>query len=312
MTQPHIFDALIVGGGPAGVSCALWLKQLGFEPCLIERNAKCGGLQLLNARENPWIASSVGPYGADVAAAMHENMTRYHVHMRLNTQAGAAVVGPDQVEIILSSGESVAGKYVVLAGGVLPKTGGHLHRLGTIVGPGHAVAKTDFLGARVAILGGGDSAFENYGFVANKGASSIRLFARTVRVRPGLVAQIPEKDVFVGKYAVDHAHNTVNGEKFDQIVVLYGYEVDKAAVLGLDLMMKPDGFVWTNEECLTSNERVYAIGELAQRAHPCCVTSMADGVVAAKALQRRLEITHSAKLAGMAKRVFGLGVNALS
>ncbi|WP_083634074.1 NAD(P)-binding protein [Rhodoferax antarcticus] len=41
-------DAIIVGGGPAGASAATWLKQLGFSPVLVEKQASCGGLQLSN------------------------------------------------------------------------------------------------------------------------------------------------------------------------------------------------------------------------------------------------------------------------
>jgi thioredoxin reductase (NADPH) len=53
-----MFDATIVGAGPAGSSCALWLKQLGFSPVIIDRNDQCGGLQLLNPYLNTWIATS--------------------------------------------------------------------------------------------------------------------------------------------------------------------------------------------------------------------------------------------------------------
>jgi len=38
-------DAVIVGAGPAGASCALWLKMPGFKPCIVERRGALGGLQ---------------------------------------------------------------------------------------------------------------------------------------------------------------------------------------------------------------------------------------------------------------------------
>lgn len=312
MTKTKIFDALIVGGGPAGVSCATWLKQLGFEPLLIDKNEQCGGLQLSNPYTNTWIATSAGTYGADVAAAMQANMVQHGVAMRLGVQAQQAVVNTEGVQVDLATGESVRGKYLVLAGGVSPKTGGYNNRLGLIVGPGHGVAKTNFSGARVAILGGGDSAFENYHFISKQNPSQISIFARTLRARSDMLEQVPPSDVVVGDYALDIAKNMVNGQVFDQIVVLYGYEANKASLLGLELLMKTDGFVWTNDDCATNNERVYAIGELAHRAHPCCVTSMADGVVAAKALQRRLENTKLEQFTGMARRALSLGSKVLS
>jgi flavin-dependent dehydrogenase len=35
--KSKIFDAVIVGGGPSGSSCALWLAQAGWSVCLIEK-----------------------------------------------------------------------------------------------------------------------------------------------------------------------------------------------------------------------------------------------------------------------------------
>lgn len=83
-------DVIIVGAGPAGVSCALWLKQLGFSPVVVDRNETCGGLQLSNPYTNTWIASSANAYGKDVANAMHANMIRHGVDMRLGVLASKA------------------------------------------------------------------------------------------------------------------------------------------------------------------------------------------------------------------------------
>ncbi|MFM8314948.1 MAG: NAD(P)-binding protein, partial [Deltaproteobacteria bacterium] len=51
----HHYEALIVGGGPAGCSCALWLKHLGLKPLLIERSHRLGGLQNDSPYPNIWI-----------------------------------------------------------------------------------------------------------------------------------------------------------------------------------------------------------------------------------------------------------------
>lgn len=302
-----MFDAIIAGAGPAGVSCALWLKQLGFNPVVVDRQKQCGGLQLLNPFLNTWIASSVNSWGRDVANAMHENMIHNGVQMRLGQEASAARMRDGGVRVSLSDGTHLDARFLVLAGGVAPKAGGFLGRIGMLIGPGHAIVNTKFAGASVAILGGGDSAFENYTVACDRGARSINIFARTLRARAQLMQMVPPEDVIIGPYQVDEKAGLVNGEYFDQILVLYGYEAQQKSMLGLDLAMRTDGFVATNEDCLSSHSAVYAIGELAKRAHPCCTTSMADGVVAAKAIQRRLEAGSVAKYAGMARRLVTLG-----
>lgn len=295
-------DAIIVGAGPAGVSCALWLKQLGFAPVVVDRNETCGGLQLSNPYTNTWIASSANAYGKDVADAMHANMVRHRVDMRLGVLASEATAIANGWKVRLSDGGHVDGRFLVLATGVSPKTGGFTQRLGMIVGPGPSVATTEFGGAKVAILGGGDSAIENYLHAKKRGAKSVSVFARNLRARKEMLEQACPEDVIVGSYVVDDVARTVNGESYDQIVVLYGYEASKVSLLGLELGMRTDGFVLTDASCQTTVASVFAIGEIARRAHPCCVTAMADGVVVAKELQRRLEADFTARFAGAARR----------
>jgi len=309
------FDAAIVGAGPAGASCALWLQQLGFRPILIERQSRCGGLQLSNPYTNTWIASSAQVTGREVADALHANMLAHRVELRLDTLCQSARLHAEGVELQLSGpGGAVAtvqARHLVLAGGVVPRSAGLRSRLGLIVGPGMAVADTDLRGARVAILGGGDNAFENWQFAMARGAASVTIFARSVRARASLVDQVPAACVCHGPFELDAPGQRVNGERFDQILVLFGYEPAAQALLGLEPALRSDGFVWTDAQARTSLPGVYAIGELAQRAHPCCATAMADGVVAAKAIQRELESTVAARSRGMVRRLATAGAKLL-
>lgn len=301
-----MFDVAIVGAGPAGVSCALWLKQLGFKPVVIDKAKTCGGLQLSNPYSNTWIATTRNSTGGDVAQLMHENLNSHGVEMRMGAEVISASFEKDKATVLLASGEKIISRLLVLATGVVPKTGGLASRLGLLLGPGHAIANTNFVGAKVAILGGGDNAFENYGFAMDRGAASVQIFARSLRARAEQLERVPPEYVMVGDYSLNANKNTVNGEAFDQILVLYGYEVSPKALLGLDFAMRTDGFVSTDGNCQTSNPFVYAIGEIAGRMHPCCVTSMADGVVAAKAIQRRLESSALSRYTGMVKRIAAL------
>lgn len=307
-----MYEAIVVGAGPAGVSCALWLKQLGFSPVLVDRNEVCGGLQLLNSYSNTWIATSVDAHGKDIAQALHSNMVRHKVAMHLGVTALSAMKSDSAWLVQLSSGLNLQAKFLVLASGTSPKRGGFVGRIGMILGPGPGVANTDFVGARVAILGGGDSAFENYSFVKARGAKDVSIFARSIRARADLLRKAPASDVRVGDYEVDEEARVVNGHHFDHIIVLYGYEANSSSLLGLNPGLSPDGFVVTDAACETSIPSVFAIGEIARRAHPCCVTAMADGVTAAKEIQRRCEAEFTASFVGLARRSMSLVRNVVS
>ena len=312
MERPHDFgklhDAIVVGGGPAGVTCAVWLKQLGFNVAVVERRDRCGGLQTINPYSNTWIPTSPHASGTQVADSLHASMLEHRVPMLLSTEVTSVLTDASEMTVSLHDGRHLPTRNLVIATGVAPKAGGFVARVGMIVGPGRVVAETNFSNANVAILGGGDNAFENYHFVRAGGARSVTIFARNVRARLEAVETVPPEAVTLGDYLVDSEQNTVNGQQYDQILVLYGYEVAESGLLGLQLTRRADGFLWTNADCMTNIDGVFAIGEVAQKSHPCCVTSMADGVNASKAIQRRLESSGREKLMGMFRRTATLGM----
>ncbi|CPR04376.1 oxidoreductase [Bordetella pertussis] len=110
------------------------------------------------------------------------------------------------------------------------------------------------------------------------------------RAQQQWVARAGTEGVRVGPYRVDPAARTVDGRAYDLILVFYGWEpqADFADSLGLERDSR--GYLRTDfATAQTSLPDVYAIGEVADRMHPCVVTSLADGVTAAKAIQRRWE-----------------------
>ena len=69
--QPEIAHAPIIpvlGGGPAGMSCALWLSNYGLRPLIIEAQATLGGMAGRDPYPNPWLLGRPGLRGRDNAA----------------------------------------------------------------------------------------------------------------------------------------------------------------------------------------------------------------------------------------------------
>ncbi len=284
------FDAVIVGGGPAGATCALWLKMLGYRPLIVERRPAIGGLQAESPYVNQWVPMlAEGTRGVDVAAAMHATLLRHEVPMMLGHPVNAVRKTAKGFEISTAIGVA-RGTHLVLASGVGPEDGGLCSSESILIGPGHGVDSADFNGQSVAVLGGGDNAFENYLFIRERGAAAVNIFARTLRARAEFVAKVPRQDVVIGPYVVDPDRGEVGGRRFDRLVVLYGWRAQLPDMPGLKPSLDQRGFVRTNENCETSLTNVFAIGEVAKRAHPCSITSMADGVVAAKEIQCRLDM----------------------
>jgi thioredoxin reductase len=293
-------DAIIVGGGPAGASCAIWLARLGLAPLLVDGRAQPGGLENDNPFSDDWIAVLPGVTGQQVAANIARSVEAAQVPMLRGHWAAGVMRTPRGFEVSLrnaawpSSVAVVRARFLVIASGVcargLPDAEPAQHWPGVLVGPGSAVVSQDYQGKTVAVLGGGDNAFENYAYVRDRGARGVHLYARTVRARPQLVAAVDKSGLSVGAYTVDPVARTVDGRQYDLILVFYGWEPQAGFADALNLQRDERGYITTDAATAqASAPGVYAIGEVANRMHPCVVTSMADGVVAAKAIQAELE-----------------------
>ena len=291
-----VWDAIVVGAGPAGASSAVWLRHLGFDPLLVEATDRIGGLAARNPFADIWTVTSPNQTGEEVAQQIAKQVQAAGIDTWFNArvlsvsgQAGAFCVQLQREE---REAESVFARTIVLATGVRARDlPGHvgLSYPGVIIGPGQEIMSTDFSGLRVALLGGGDNAFENYEFVKTGGASEAHIYARTVRAQKQYVDRVPDHDLTVGSVELDPVSRTIAGKHYDLILVLYGWQPSIGYLKDLPLDLDKRGFVQTDtQNAQTSMDGVYAIGEVSQRMHPCVPTAMADGVVAAKAIERRL------------------------
>jgi thioredoxin reductase (NADPH) len=287
------FDALIIGGGPAGCSCALWLKHLGLKPLIIEKSDRLGGLQNESPYPNIWILGQSYRNGRAFAASVEKQIKVEKIATQFRAQVESLSFSQANQKFVANlsgfkKSKTLEASFIVLATGVKPRTGGFTPSPEVLIGPGDHIETASYRGKRVAILGGGDNAFENYQFIKKKKPKSIKIFARNVRAQFSFVKKVKSGDLRVGQYDVDIDGKKVNGEVFDSIVVMYGWQGVNALEGIVSLNMR-NGFVETDYLRRTSHENIYAIGEVSQSAHPCCVTAMADGIIAAKDIQTRID-----------------------
>jgi thioredoxin reductase len=305
--EGRLFDALVIGGGPAGVSCAVWLARLGFSAVLLEAREAVGGL----CRDNPfldeWNASLPGMSGPQVADNLAVSLQQAMVPVRLSCPVYRVEPAAHGFDVAAScSARPLRARHIVLATGVrarsLPDVQANAHasrpaEAGAtvspskiLVGPGAHIVAQDFRGKRVAVLGGGDNAFENAIYAVEHGAETVRIYARSIKAQQQFVRRVTPGSVVTGSYEVDAVQASVNGEPYDLILVFYGWEPCVRFADALSLHLSTRGFIATDmQTAQTSCPGVYAIGEVAQRQHPCVVTALADGVTAAKAIQARIE-----------------------
>jgi thioredoxin reductase len=276
-------DVIIIGGGPAGLSCAIWLKKLGVEPVVLEASDQPGGLQTRSPYENLWIPGVQGRTGQEVAASLAAHAEALGVEVRVTTPA--LWVSEDGLAVHTEAG-SLFAPYLVLATGSTPRAGGFRPAANVAIGPGLPMEALEVTGCKVAILGGGDNAFDQARFVRDRGGEVTVFSRKAPRAQKLLQEMIPDVRLVIGDYATDQIAMTVNAEAFDAFGILYGFEA--VVPKGLDLY-RLDGYIDVDRFGETSVSGVYACGEVTNFWHPCVTTAAAHGVQVAKQISLRLQ-----------------------
>lgn len=294
-----VYDAVIIGAGPAGASCAVWLAHLGFSPIIIDRAPVIGGLSAQNPFQDTWNVTAPDLTGEEVSQQMKKSLESARVPVLLK-QAVTGIEpeydeagGLKHYKVLFGEQNILYGRKVVIASGVKHKRPAEMAEQDSphvLVGSGRALYQYDFITKRVAVLGGGDNALENAVYALERGAQSVDIYARTLRAQHKWLKMIPAKSIHIGAYEFNPEQLSVNQKAYDTVLVFYGYQPQLAGLEKLHLAYKDTGHIATDPQtCETNVSGIYAIGEVANRMHPSVVTSMADGIIAAKAIQYAFE-----------------------
>ena len=124
-------QTLIIGGGPAGIACAIWLRKLGIEAILLEASGALGGLQTRSPYENLWIPGVQGKTGQQVAQALSDHAAALGVDTRLECPV---LTVTDQYTVTTPQGDLTA-PYLVIATGTRPRAGGFAPSETVAIGP---------------------------------------------------------------------------------------------------------------------------------------------------------------------------------
>lgn len=296
--ETPLFDAIVVGAGVAGVTCAVWLKRLGYSVLLVEGSRQVGGMCARNPFKDEWNPTAPGLTGKEVAANLVASLALADIEPLLGHQVQAVQVLENgfalEVRGIKQTEQFFYSKKIVVATGVdyiAPAECAGQAFDDVLIGAGARLNNYDFKDKRVAVLGGGDNALENALFAQNRGAAEVTVYARTLRGQAHWLQRLESEQVIVGDYAFDPTKKEVAGQRYDVVLVFYGYEPQaqwlKGAGVGFDAKSYLEVDFATTETAVAG---LYAIGEVTSRQHPCVVTAMADGVTAAKAIQKALSL----------------------
>lgn len=303
---------IIIGAGPAGCSCAVWLALQGISSIVIERAAApMSTLTGLELQQN-WVLGHPNTSTTELAKNYLQHVQLFK-EIEIYCGQTALVfqkISPRHIQIQLTNKTLVEGSALVFATGLRPRRPAPYFISTASPNPMDAKQLTrqrqGISNKRVLLLGGGDNAVENAIFLAQKG-NSVVLWARTrLCAQPGLQARIQQTErietrVGVGlpfklscvtdnQWALESTH--FGFEYFDHVAVLFGFEPEDSAWRS---MLDSEGWRrqgWPATPLSDHNtfnaHGIFLAGDISQRMHPCIQTALADGVTTSKQVNQWL------------------------
>lgn len=304
-----LYDAVVIGAGPAGITAALYLVRSGVSVALVE-NAAPGGQILSTAEIENYPGFPKSIKGWELADLFDAHLASYPVE-RIRGQVVSVTQESGNLFLIsMQEGESLQAKAVIAC------TGAHHRKLGApgedlFAGKGVsycAVCDGNFYRGRdVAVVGGGNSALEEALYLSRI-ARKVTLIHRRDTFRGAAVYQTKVREAqnieLATGYVVDEimgdasgmrsvaVRHLLNGERrsidADGIFIYVGME-PSGSYLPEGVRRDNAGFIHTDAEMCTDVPGIFAAGDL--RAKRCRQVSSAvgDGAVAATSASTYLE-----------------------
>lgn len=307
----ELYDVIILGGGPAGLTAGLYAGRSRLKTLLIEKNQDGGQIALSADVENYPGQLLEGETGVSLAARMAAQCERFGVERKRDDIQKAELSG--EVKRLIGSGGTYEARTVILATGASPRPIGCENEK-DFIGRGVSYCATCdgafFRGLDVYVAGGGDSAVEEALFLT-RFARKVTIIHRRDQLRAAKSIQekafANPKIGFLWDSVVVKAEGsdvldalTVRNVKTGELTVIKAAPED--GMLGLfgfvgylpntglfaDQLPLENGYVSTDTDMRTALPGVFAAGDVRVKSLRQVVTAAADGAIAAVQAERYL------------------------
>ena len=295
-----MYDLIIIGSGPAGLSAAVYGKRAGLDLVVLEKNPMSGG-QVLNTYEVDNYLGMPGMNGFDMGVKFREHADKLGAEFReasvLSIETG------EEGKIVRTDGEELQAKAVILAAGAVHA---RLEVPGEEALGGRGVsycATCDgafFRGRTVAVVGGGDVALEDALYLSRL-CEKVYLIHRRDELRGAQILQQELQGLSNVEILYSHVVEEILGgdqveeirvrnKKTDEVFqlsvagvfVAVGIRPSTELVRDLDICDE-GGYVLAGEDCATSVPGLFAAGDVRKKPIRQIATAVAAGATAAVA-----------------------------
>ncbi len=300
--EPQDVEVLIIGGGPAGLSAALYAARAEHHPIVLTGMELGGQAALTHIIEN-YPGFPEGLSGSELGELFKEQAERFGAQMVMDL-ATEVDFSERPFTVRTAGGTEYKAEAVIIATGATPR---HLEVPGETEYTGKGVSYCGtcdgffFKDKEVVVVGGGDSALEE-GLFLTRFANKVTVMHRRNELRAGAILQNrafgnPKMDfvwdTVITEIAAHEEEGLVNHVKIlnkktgeeakhetDGVFIFIGHRPNSALFLG-QVDMDDAGYIKTNMHMETSVPGVFAAGEIADPHFRQVITSAGMGAAAA-------------------------------
>ena len=309
----EIFDVIIIGCGPAGLTAAIYTSRSRYKVLLLGNQAAGGSIRSLEEIEN-YPGFSEGISGGKLGLEMMKQAMKYGLHFKPAEVNGIEMKNSHKIVKATLNGSKEANYYqakaVIIAGGAQPKklnVPGEKEFMGKGVTYCGVCDGPSFTEQSVAVAGGGDAGVTEAIYLA-RFASEITVIKRGPHLDATKILQeralanpkiktlfrtrieaIVGDDRVEGLNLLDLSNNERTTLPVEGILIRIGLEPNTGYLKDL-LSMDKGGFLLVNEELETSAKGIFAAGDIRHGSARQIATAVGDGTVAALAVEGLLKL----------------------
>jgi len=306
--QRTFYDSIVIGGGPAGLTAALYMAREGMDTLVIEQGGLGGQAGITQTLDN-FPGFDEGIPGAEFAERLGRQARRFGVEI-LQAQAVTAISpnGPYWC-ITTSDSTEYATKAALLA------TGARYRKLGVpgendLIGINiHFCATCDgafYKGKKVLVIGGGNSGFEEGLFLTkfatqvdivefNPEVKASQILQEKVAEKPNMsvtvnhaVREFRGKDKLEAIIVQDRATGELKAWHYDGVFVFIGLSPNSDLVKG-KVELDNYGFIVTDRTLMTSQPGLFAAGDVRAGSTKQAASAAGEGATAALMIRHYLK-----------------------
>ncbi|SDZ34709.1 thioredoxin reductase (NADPH) [Evansella caseinilytica] len=306
MSEEKIYDIVIIGAGPAGMTAAVYTSRANLSTVMIERGIPGGQMANTEDVENyPGYESILGP---ELSTKMFEHAKKFGAEYAYG-DVKEIVDGKEYKRIVLGNGEYKARAVIIATGAKYKHLGvpGEKELSGRGVSYCAVCDGAFFKNKELVVVGGGDSAVEEAVYLT-RFAKKVTVVHRRDQFRAQKILQdrafANEKIDIIWNHVVKEINgkdnkvdsvtlaSTVDGMerefKTDGVFIYIGMLPVNEPFMNLGIT-NADGYVETNDEMETKIPGIFAAGDIREKTLRQIVTATGDGSIAAQSAQHYAE-----------------------